>query len=169
MTKLLFSALLLCALPLAAQDAPSSNPNPAPSARSARRPAVEPCWQQAGIEKSAMEQIWSIQRETRTQVEGVCANSSLTPEEKHQQLKEIHQQAHEKMDGIITADQQKAMTACQQERRENHPAGARAGGGTATAGDGCGDWQRGPRNPNNANPNGDSDTPPDHQPAPPQN
>src|ERR1700747_3844372 len=46
----------------------------------------EPCWQVAGISKSAMEQRRSIQQKTRSEVEAVCAESSLTPQQRQQKI-----------------------------------------------------------------------------------
>ena len=77
--KKLFCAVvfLLCAGPLLAQSAPPTT-NPSSQTRPARRGGQEPCWQQAGVEKSVMEQIGAIVHDARSQVEAVCSNSSLT-------------------------------------------------------------------------------------------
>jgi hypothetical protein len=97
-----------------------------------------PCWQQASIQKSVMEQRWAIERETHSQVEAVCSNSSLTPLQKRQQVTEIRQQGRQKAEALVTPEQEKTLTACQQER------GGRPGGGTHEGmGGGCGEWQRG--------------------------
>jgi Spy/CpxP family protein refolding chaperone len=109
--------LLISAMPMLAQ---SSSPSTTPSTRPARQ---QPCWQVAGIEKSAMEQRWALERETRLQVEAVCTNSSLTPQQKRQQVRDIREQARQKMEGILTQEQEQALTACQQQRAgTNRPA-----------------------------------------------
>ena len=156
MTKKLFcaSAFLLSAAFLFAQSAPPYGSTPTPQGRHGGPP---PCMQQAGIDHSVMEQFKSIQREMHSQVQGVCSNTSLSPEQKHQQVKEIRQQARQKMDGLISPEQQKKLTACRQERGEQHPG---MGGGGA-GGDGCGEWQGGKR-PNGA----PGATPPTSQPSP---
>ena len=106
-----------------------------------------------------MEQFMSIQREMHSQVQSVCSNTSLSPEQKRQQVQEIRQQAHQKMEGLITPDQQKKLTACRQERGEQHP--GMGGGFGGPAGGGCGEWQGGKR------PNGTpGTTPPANQPSP---
>ena len=170
MRKLLYpiAFLVLGALPLLAQSAPP-NGNPPGQMRNGRQ---EPCWQQAGIEKSVMEQRWSLERDTRSQVEAVCSNSSLTPQQKRQQVKEIRQQAHQKMEGLVTADQEKALTSCQQARGMNHPGGGSGAGAHDGAGGGCGEWQ-GSRShpggsPNGApgNSNGGTGNPPPSNPPP---
>jgi hypothetical protein len=42
----------------------------------------EPCWKQVGISKTAIEEREAISRERRSQVEAVCADSSLTLQQK---------------------------------------------------------------------------------------
>ena len=94
------------------------------------KPRLEPCWQVAGIPKSVMDQRNMITRETHQQVVAVCANNSLTPQQKQQEIKQIHQQEKQRMEGLITPEQQSAMHTCQQERNPNpvpHVAHARTG------------------------------------------
>ncbi len=129
------ASLILCSGLSLAQS--SSTTTPPAQARPGRRGNWEPCWQQAGIQKSVMEQRWAIERETRSQIESVCSNSSLTPQQKRQQAHEIREQGRVKMEGLVTPEQEKTLTACQQERGTNHPGG---GGGQGTGG-GCGEWQ----------------------------
>jgi hypothetical protein len=142
---------LLCSGPLLAQSTPPiSNPpaNPQAQNRPARR--GEPCWQQAGIEQSVMEQIRTITREARSEVEAVCSNSSLTPQQKQQQAREIREKAMQKREGLMTADQEKTLKACQQEQHENHPGnggmhqgGMHEGGmHEGMGGGGCGEMPR---------------------------
>jgi protein CpxP len=158
-------ALLLCASPLLAQTTPPPA-NPTGQTGAARRGNFTPCWQQAGIEKSVMEQRWSIERDTRSQVEAVCSNSSLTPQQKQQQAKELHQQARQKIEALVTPDQEKALTACQQQHNgggNNHPGG---GGGMRGEAGGCGEWPHNGQHPGgsgNSAPgsgNGGNSTPP---------
>lgn len=128
-----------------AQNSPSTLPSTQPPAG---RRGGPPCWQQAGIEKSVMEQRWASERETRSQVEAVCSNTSLTPQQKNQQVRDIRQQARQKMEGLVTPEQEKALTACQQQRGMNHPGGA--GGRQWAGGGGCGEM------PNSGSPNSGS-------------
>ncbi len=111
-----------------------------------------PCWQQAGIQKSVMEQRWELERQTRSEVEAVCSNSSLTPQQKREQVTAIRQQGHQKAEGLVTPEQEKTLTACQQERGMGHPGGAHEG-----MGGGCGEWQKGGAHPGGA-PNGGTGT-----------
>lgn len=72
-----------------------------------------PCWRQAGLSRSQMEQHQSIQRDAHAQVASVCENSSLTPQQKQQQVREIREQAQQKMDALLTAEQRTALHSCQ--------------------------------------------------------
>jgi hypothetical protein len=90
---------------------------------------LEPCWQVAGISKAAMEQRKALNLQTRQQVEAVCANSSLSIQQKRQQIQQIHRQEKEQLEGIITPGQQEAMRSCQAERNTGHVSTGHVGGG----------------------------------------
>jgi Spy/CpxP family protein refolding chaperone len=140
---------LLSALALCAQTSPSSGTPPAQT-RPLNRGNGEPCWQVAGVEKSVMEQRWALERDTRSQVNTVCSDTSLTPQQKQQKAREIRQQARQKMDALMTPDQEKKLTTCQAERGMNHPGGGEGAGG-------CGEWSRqGPRRNGSGSNNGSS-------------
>jgi len=117
-----FAGIFLAA-PLSAQvrvprvTAPGSGTKPAATGTQHQ----PPCWEQAGISKAAMQQRRQIQQETQSQVQAVCADSSLTPQQKAAKIREIHQQAHQQSEALITPAQTEAMKACQQERAANAP------------------------------------------------
>jgi hypothetical protein len=141
-----FATLLLGTLPVLAQSAqPSNNSTSGQEAPMRRQGGPEPCWEVAGIQKSAIEQLRATERETHSQVEAVCANTSLTPKEKHEQIHELREQRREKVEGLITPEQRKALESCRQERGMEHQ-----GGGMH---DECGEWHSGhggsPNSPNN--------------------
>jgi hypothetical protein len=81
----------------------------------------EPCWEEAGIPKSVIEQRRQIERITRGEIQSVCNDSSLTPEQKREKIRQLHQQARQQMQGLITPQQKEAMKACQQQRAAAHP------------------------------------------------
>lgn len=157
------ASLLVCAGLAGAQSSQQQNSaspqNQPQQPQNMRRGNFTPCWQQAGIQKSVMEQRWAVERETRSQVQAVCSNSSLTPQQKRQQVSEIRQQARTKMEGLVTPEQEKTLTACQQGqgRGMGHP-----GGGHEGMGGGCGEWQNGGPHPG-APPSGGSNPPPTHE------
>jgi len=94
----------------------------------------EPCWQVAGVPKSAMDQRRTISMETRQEVEAVCANASLSAIQKQQRIREIHQQERLQMEALISPVQRDAMHACQQQRG----GGTHGGGGNLIGGHGVG-------------------------------
>ena len=106
------------------------------NAQRAQRPTrvqvhQEPCWQQVGISKDVIDQREAVARETRSQVQAVCADSSLTDPQKKQKIHAIHQESKQKVAGLMTEQQQQDLQSCQKERAANHPApaGMQHGGG----------------------------------------
>ena len=84
----------------------------------------EPCWQQIGISKDVIDQRDAIQQDTHSQVQSVCADTSLTPQQKSQKIREIHQEAKQKMSGLISEEQQQQLESCRKQRAGNNPAAA---------------------------------------------
>jgi hypothetical protein len=105
-----------------------------PGARTSTGIRREPCWQLAGVAKSAMDQRRTISMETRQAVEAVCANASLSAIQKQQRIREIHQQERLQMEALISPVQRDAMHACQQQRG----GGTHGGGGNLIGGHGAG-------------------------------
>ena len=81
-----------------------------------RRERLEPCWQVAGISKAAMQQRRQISQQARQQVESVCMNSSLTPQQKREEIRQIHERERQELESIITPAQREALHACQEQR-----------------------------------------------------
>ncbi len=130
----LAAGIVLAASPLLAQ---TPFPRPGVIPRAATHPRQTPCWEEAGISKSAMERRRQIQQSTRAQVEGVCADSALSMQQKREKIREIRQRARQEMEGLVTPQQQEALRACQQARSGGgHPGlGGHAGGGTGPCGE----------------------------------
>lgn len=135
-----------------------------PSPMGGRRGNAMPCWQEAGLDKSVLQKHAAIEREARSQVASVCANSSLTPQQKRQQVHEIRVQAKQKTETLATPEQRQAFFACRQARGQK---GLGESNGPMV---GCGDLSFAPHPaPPNAAPSGnESENPPADQP-PPQN
>jgi len=146
---LFFTVLLVSSLPVTAQV----RRGPLVVAR----PREEPCWQVAAISKSAIEERQAIAHQTRAEVEAVCADGSLTQQQRQQRIREIHQQAKQKSEGLITPQQQESLQACQKQRAANRPPsiGGHRAGGTGP----CGEQLSGPKPPT---PAGDGGS---HEPA----
>jgi TolA-binding protein len=134
-----------------------TGPSTAPG--TTKHPRVEPCWEVAGVSKSALQQRRAIAQQARQQVEAVCANSSLSMQQKRQQIQQIHQQERQEIDAVITPAQQAALRSCQEQRHGGH-GGGHVGGGH---GGPCGEMSVGHR----PNPQQEEDETPPNETAKP--
>jgi len=141
-------SLVLFSVALAAAAVASQQSKPAQSgSRASGRLA---CWKQVGISPSAMEQRRAIMEGAKTKMQSVCKDDSLTPEQKKQQIQQIHRDAAQQAEGLITPEQIEALRKCQREQAaSSNPA--------RTTGP-CGE----PLEP-------DDSTSPSNSPAPPSN
>jgi len=146
-----FSAVAQC---MSAQSLPVHVPQSSPGRPVAvphpQQPREPPCWEVAGISKSAIEQRQATQQRTRSEVEAVCADPSLSQKQRQEKIREIHEQAKQELDGLVSPQQMEALKSCQQAR--NH-GGSRPGVGHPSAGGGHG-------------PCGEMPTPPAPNPTP---
>src|SRR6266852_7369967 len=125
-----------------------------------KRPRAEPCWEVAGVSKSAIQQRRMITQQTRQEVEAVCANSSLSIQQKRQQIQQIRQRERQEIEALITPAQQEAIRSCQQGRNGGHGGGGHLGGGH---GGPCGEMSLGHKpNPQH----GEDQTPPNETAKP---
>ena len=119
--------------PLAAQMAPTPSARPTPATRPGHQ---SPCWQQAGVSRSALEQRRQIEENTRSQVESVCSDSSLTPQQKHEKIRQLHQEARQQAERLVTPQQEQALRSCREKRGEvAHGGGMHAGSGVGPCGE----------------------------------
>jgi len=134
-------------------------PIPPPSSSPQSRPArPEPCWQVAGITKSALQQRRAIAQQARQEITSVCANSSLSLAQKRQQIQQIHRQERQQIDALITPAQQQTMRSCQEQRNPVHTGGGHVGGGHG--GGPCGEMA----SPHNSSSQSDEEEPPPGKP-----
>jgi TolA-binding protein len=129
-------------------------PRPSTVPGTTKPPRVEPCWEVAGVSKAAIQQRRMITQQARQQVEAVCANSSLSIQQKRQQIQQIRQRERQEIEGVITPAQQETMRSCQEGRNVGHGGGGHLGGGH---GGPCGEMSLG-RKPNPQH--GEDETPP---------
>jgi len=113
-----------------ARRAPGAAQNGIPNAGHSGQ---EPCWQVAGISKSAIEQQRQIRQEARQQIEAVCANSALSPTQKKEEIHQIREREHQQLESLITPSQQEALRSCQEER--HHGAAPHPGHATGPCGE----------------------------------
>ena len=101
-----YSMMFLFALSAVAAQAPRVKSG---HGQTARRPRQEPCWQVAGISKAAMEKHKSLEQSAHSQVQAVCADPSLTPQQKREKIREIHEQTHQQAESLFTPQQHQAL------------------------------------------------------------
>jgi hypothetical protein len=131
---------------------------PATTSRPGSKPQQEPCWEVAGVSKSAMQQRRAISQRARQEVEGVCANSALSIQQKRQEIQQLRQRERQEIEATITPAQQEAMRSCQEQR---HPVAS--GGGHVGGGGPCGEMPVGHK----ANPQPEEDEMPPNDSAHP--
>jgi hypothetical protein len=144
---MLFLALPLCAqlrvsgpvATAAGRQIPNTRP-PIAGRRTNTTPKQEPCWQEAGISKGAMQQRRSIEQSTRAEVQSLCANGSLTPQQRREQIRAVRERSHQQLDALISPQQREAVKTCQQSRGKGHLGGGGGFHGGGGRGEGpCGE------------------------------
>jgi hypothetical protein len=105
------------------------------SGPTSRPPRQEPCWQVAGVSTAALQQRRAISQQTRQEVEAVCTNSSLSVQQKHQQIRQIREREKQQIDALISPSQQAAMRSCQEQRNGVHGGSGHLGGGGGPCGE----------------------------------
>ena len=103
----------------------------APVRRVPAQPQQPPCYEVAGVSKAAIQERQNVVRSANARVEAVCANASLTSQQRAQEIRLIRQEQRAQMNAIITPQQQEAINACNKARHPNpvasvpHPGPAR--------------------------------------------
>lgn len=78
----------------------------------------QPCWEQAGIPQSVVQEHRSIEQSTRSEIQAVCSDSSLTPQQRQQKAHELREQARQRQDAMLSASQRTAFKNCRSQRGE---------------------------------------------------
>jgi hypothetical protein len=107
---------MLFGLAMAAASVMAQQSKPAPSESGTTSGRYIPCWKQIGISPAAMQQRRAIMEAARAKVQELCKNDSLTPQQRKEQLHQIHQEAMQQADGVIPAAQMAALKKCEQEQ-----------------------------------------------------
>ncbi len=126
------ATLLTVAISVPAAWAQVSRPVP-PSTNSTATGRQQPCWQQAGVSRSALQQRRQVAEIMHQQIESVCANTSLTAQQRHQQIQQIREQAQSRMNGLVSQSQMESIRSCRAQR--GHSAGIPHGSGMGPCGE----------------------------------
>ena len=162
------AVLILILMAALAENATAQVPirtRPSTAPGTTKPPRLEPCWEVAGVSKSAMQQRRTVARQARHEVEAVCSNSSLSIQQKRQQIQRIHLQERQQIEAIITPAQQAAMRSCREGRGGGHSGGGHVGGGH---GGPCGEMTaaHNSASPRRTNPQKDDETHPNETAEP---
>ena len=118
-----FAALIVIVLSsalLLAQGQQSPPPAEAGPPQARQRGAEPPCFKQAGVSDETWQKIRDIHKSAHQQMVGICENTSLSPQQKREQIRDGFQQTEQQVHALLTPQQQDAVKQCRQERRGNH-------------------------------------------------
>lgn len=125
--KYLIAALLLAGLSAFAQD--SSQPTPVPTTPGVRSGArrgndaqhrLKRLSKRLNLTDDQKEKIQPILQDEERQMQSVEADSSLTPQQKHHQQRQIHIASRTQMDAILTDEQKKKLAPMRTKSGQNH-------------------------------------------------
>src|SRR5437762_9417290 len=89
------------------------------TAGSTSRGRQQPCWQVAGVTQQALQRHRQIEESTRSRVETVCSNTSLTAQQKQQEIRQLRENAKKQMGSLVTPQQEEALRSCRESRGES--------------------------------------------------
>jgi len=129
-TGLMFCCALLAVLPAMSQEA---TPPPA-GGHADRRAQMQEMYSELNLTPDQQKVFKEAGKEQREKMKALRDNTSLSPQDKRQQMMQIHQDATAKMRAVLTDDQKPKFDDAQAKMRENMRHHMRGGG--APAGDG---------------------------------
>lgn len=117
---LFVTAALLFAATSNAQVQRNSSNSQRVQSDSARHARSEKMMNELNLSQDQKTQIKSLHQENKQQRDAIKNDASLTPDQKKQKMKELHQSQSEKMNSILTPDQQVKRKQMMAERKQNH-------------------------------------------------
>jgi ABC-type sugar transport system substrate-binding protein len=112
----LFFAIALAAASASAQQSkptPSSSTPPSSTPSSAQKGGHIPCAKQVSISPQVLQQRRAVMEAAKAKVQGICQDTSLSAQQKKEQIHQIHQEARQQAEGLIPAAQLEALRKCQ--------------------------------------------------------
>jgi hypothetical protein len=85
------------------------------------------CFQKAGVPDSVWEQVHAIRQNADRQVTTICQNAGLTPDQRRQQITQVHAQAKRQIDALLTPQQLAGIEPCRAEKRMARTGGSGRG------------------------------------------
>jgi hypothetical protein len=144
-----FSITLAAAAVAGQQSKPSGQTGSQSGSQSGSHGGHVACWKQVGISPSAMEQRRAIMQAARTKIEALCKDDSLTARQKKEQIQQIHKEAVEQAQGLISSEQEEALKKCQQQHEQ---AGRHEGRGASPCGEPIENEESSPSSSSSSNP-----------------
>lgn len=117
---LFVTAALLFAATSNAQVQRNSSNSQRVQSDSASHARSEKMMNELNLSKDQQAQMKSLHQENKQQREAIKNDASLTPDQKKQKMKELHQSQAGKMNSILTPDQQAKWKQMMAERKQNH-------------------------------------------------
>jgi len=127
------SLLLACGTALAAQTPTGQQAPPAAPAQQPAQPQAQPQpspdqgvpFKDLNLSNDQKKQIHEIRKQSQQQVAAVRADSTLTPQQQTQQVRQIRHAASDKVDNVLTPDQRAQYDAWRKaHKRQRHAAKA---------------------------------------------
>jgi hypothetical protein len=85
------------------------------------------CFQKAGVPDSVWEQVHAIRQNADRQVTTICQSAGLTPDQRRQQITQVHAQAKRQIDALLTPQQLAGIEPCRAEKRMARTGGSGRG------------------------------------------
>ena len=89
-----------------------------------RRSFGPPCWKQAGMTPDMVNQRWKIEDRQKTNIAGVCRETSTSPQQKHDKIEQIQANTKQAIAKVIPAETLAKFNKCQADLEKSHPASA---------------------------------------------
>jgi hypothetical protein len=98
---------------------PQDESQPASEHGARRRVPSIPCWRQAGMTSQVVNERWKIEDRGKSRIAAVCADASLSPQQRHDKILQINVETDQEVAKLIPVKQLEAFNSCQAELDKN--------------------------------------------------